>query len=461
MILKTKLIVGITCGLLFLQTCGGSRPAPPPPVEDFLTLADVSGRTSFTEDINKPEIRIINIRAKSFIKKNNRRNARKTALDIAANKAVDEMVRELLDVETYNNNYQDIEDYLSKNVYKYIEAQEVNNELAIYLDKFWGIHASFKINRQKVQVALQKDLRLINTSIKPLVTVIRRGLNLDLSGIGFDYRNIEDALTEQIEAEFNKRGLRAMNLHNALDSLRNNPAKRAALANISNEQFLNKIAGTRSEDVLLNTQLEKAEKAYDIGLSLLKQLARILVDVNITSVSKKNNNWIMTLRVSAKNIAVATGGTFANTNITVGRQGGPNSIDKGMLNELINDAYKKLEKKFIPQVLKEMSVIQVGGKKLIAYELIMKGFTSRDNKKIRKAVRKIHGDEFQYVDFDNTLSKANPPMTRFFVRFSGKSSDLGDMITDIMKDKGLESEDPIVARGLTDIVFVKEEDDDD
>jgi len=452
--LRRKLLAGIACGLLLLPACSLPESKPEPvAVEDFLTLADVTGRTSFRED--SPEIRVINIKSKAFIKRNDIRAAKQKAVENAALQAVDDMVLELLDAETYNQNYEKIDNYFSKNIDKYIETREVNGERKIFLDKFYGISASFKVNRQKVLVALQKDLRLINTSSSTLVTVITSKKNLDLSSFGFRFEDIEDALMNQIQTDLNQRGLRAMDFRNAVVSMQTDKTKRNQFSKISKEQFMAMISGSRAGDVLLQDQVKNAEDFYSTGLSLLKQLARVTVEVNILSVSKTNSSMVLNMGVTAKNISTATGGAFANSIIQVARRGGPNTDDSAMLTGLIKDAYSKMNSEFIPQVLKEMSTVEAGGNKLISYELVMNGFDGRETRNIRKAIERAENEQFRYIDFDNTLSKAKPSMTRIFVRFSGKASQLGDKVMDILDERRIDAEEPIVAPGLKDLVFVK------
>jgi hypothetical protein len=65
-----------------------------PKPENFLTLADLSGRVTLKED--SPGVRVIRIKAKAFIKRNDIRAAKTKAIEIASARAVDAMVRELL-----------------------------------------------------------------------------------------------------------------------------------------------------------------------------------------------------------------------------------------------------------------------------------------------------------------------------------------------------------------------------
>ena len=105
-----------------------------------------------------------------------------------------------------------------------------------------------------------------------------------------------------------------------------------------------------------------------------------------------------------------------------------------------------------------MSTIDVSGKKLVSYELLLKGFSSKENRSLRRAFEKSQNDSFRYIDYDNTFIKANPSMTRVFVRYAGKTSKLADEIMGIIEDRGFSSEEPIVSPGLTDLVFEKSPD---
>ena len=452
--IRRILIFGLACGSLILSACSGSSPElKSRSIENFLTLADVTGQTSFKED--SPEVKVINIKAKAFIKRNNIRQAKKLATEKAAKKAVDVMVRELLGAEAYNSNYEKIDNYFSKNIYKYINASEVNGERKIYIDKFYGISASFKVNRQKVLVALQKDLRLINTAASTLVTVITSSKNLDLSKMGFRFSDIEDSLMNQTQTDLNQRGLRAIDFRNAVVSMQTDKSKRNQFSKISKEQFMAMISGAKAGDAALQEQVKKAEKFYATGLSLLKQLAKVVVEVNILSVTKTGPNMVMNVGVTAKNISVGTGGAFANSTFTVARKGGSNSDNAAMIAGLIKDIYASMKEEFIPQVIKEMSTIETDGGKLAPYEVVLKGFSGRESRTIRKGIESTQNDSFRYVDHDNTLSKAIPSINIVFVRFAGKPSKLSDKIMNIMDDKKIDVEEPLVAPGLTDLVFSK------
>ncbi|HIB92872.1 MAG TPA: hypothetical protein EYO60_01030, partial [Candidatus Lambdaproteobacteria bacterium] len=144
---KTNHILSILLGLaLLLSGCAAKKAEPKP--ENFLTLADLTGRVTLKED--SPGVRVIRIKSKAFIKRNDIRAAKAKAMEIASAQAVDAMVRELLPDEDYNNNFADIEKYLSKNVQKYIVRSEVNDEKKIFGGKYYGLDTAHKVNRQKV-----------------------------------------------------------------------------------------------------------------------------------------------------------------------------------------------------------------------------------------------------------------------------------------------------------------------
>ena len=174
---KSNLIISTVIGLILLSGCAAKEVEPKP--ENFLTLADLTGRVTLKED--SPGVRVIRIKAKAFIKRNDIRAAKAKAMEVASAQAVDAMVRELLPDENYNNNFADIDAYLSKNVQKYIVSSEVNDEKKIFDGKYYGLDTAHKVNRQKVLVALQKDLKLINNSASTLVPVVTAKKNIDLS----------------------------------------------------------------------------------------------------------------------------------------------------------------------------------------------------------------------------------------------------------------------------------------
>ena len=445
-------IIAVIITSLPVSCSFGSKPAPITEA-NFLTLADVTGRPTLRED--SPDVRIINVKAKALIKKQDTLAAKRKAMENAAIIAVETMVRELMSAEDYNRRYEEIERYLSKNIDKYIVDREANGAKKIYLGKFYGVSATFKVNRQKVLVALQKDLRIIDASGSTLVTVVTSRKDLDLAAIGYRFSDIEDSLMNQIQTELNQRGLKALDFRNAVASLQADPKMKAAFSKVSKKQFMAMVAGSKAGDAALDKQMQDAEAFYATGLSILKKLAKVVVEVNIMSVSKTGNNMALNLNVTAKNISVGSGGAFANTIVQVARRAGPNTDDSAMLTGLIRDAYEDMNRSFIPQIIKEMSTIDVIGDKLVRYELVMKGYSGREFRNTRKLIENAQADNFRFINFDNSLKDAKPSINRVFVRYAGKTSKLADTILDLLDGANLSADEPIIAPGLTDLVFEK------
>ena len=451
---KINLILSIILGLaLLLSGCAAKKADPKP--ENFLTLADLTGRVTLKED--SPGVRVIRIKAKAFIKRNDIRAAKAKAIEVASAQAVDVMVRELLPDEDYNNNFEDIEQYLSKNIQKYIVSSEVNDEKKIFDGKYYGLDTAHKVNRQKVLVALQKDLKLINNSASTLVPVITSRKDIDLSKSGFTFRDLEDAMMNQIQTDLNQRGLRAMDFRNAVTSVQTDEKVKKQFAKISKEQFMAIVSGSPADRALLNTQIQNAEAFYTTGLSLLKQMAKVVVEVNIFAVSGNiKGDLALSLNVTAKNVSTGRGGAFANSVINVARRGGPSVIPSAMITGLVKDAYEDMQKEFIPQVIKEMSTISIGGKRLIAYELVLKDFGGAEVRKLRTKLKQSDSDEFRYISYDNSV----PTIVTIIVRHAGNVEDLADKVMIIFDSAGIKAKEPIVAPDLTDLVFVRIPDED-
>ena len=447
--LKLNLLLSFILGLALLFSGCAAKKAEPKP-ENFLTLADLSGRVNLKED--SPGVRVIRVKAKAFIKRNDIRAAKAKAMEIAGAQAVDEMVRELLADEDYNNKFADIEQYLSKNIQKYIVSSEVNDEKKIFGGKYYGIDSAHKVDRQKVLVALQKDLKLINNSASSLVVVITSKKDIDLSASGFTFKDIEESMMNQIQTDLNQRGLRAMDFRNAVTSAQTDEKLKEQFGKISKEQFMAIVSGSPADKALLNTQIQNAEEFYTTGLSLLRQLAKVVIEVNIFAVSGNIKGDIaLSLNVTAKNISTGRGGAFANSVINVARRGGPSVITSSMITGLVKDSYTDMQKEFVPQVIKEMSTISVGGNPLIAYELVLKDFKSKEARSLRTKLKQVESDDFRYISFDNSV----PTIVTIIVRHAGKSEDLGDKIMEIFDSKGINTKEPIVAPDLTDLVFVR------
>ena len=448
---KTTKLLSIIFGLIFfISGCADKQPAPQPKPEEFLTLADLSGKVTLRED--SPDVRVIRIKAKAFIKRNDISAAKAKATETAMTKAVAEMVRELLAQEDYNNNYEVIEKYLSSNIQKYVDKTEVNDEKKIFGGKYYGVDTAHKVNRQKVLVALQKDLKLINNSSSTLVPVITSKKNIDLSKSGFTFSDLEEALMNQIQTDLNQRGLRAMDFRNAVTSVQTDEKVKKKFAKISKEQFMAIVSGSPADKALLNTQVLNAEEFYTTGLSLLKLMAKVVVEVNIFALSGNvKGDMALSMNVTAKNVSTGRGGAFANSVINVARRGGPSVIPSAMITGLVKDAYAAMEEEFIPQVIKEMSTISVGGNRLIAYELVLKDFQSKEVRKLRSKLKQIESDDFRYVSYDNSL----PTIVTIIVRHSGKVEDLGDTVMELLDSAGINSKEPIVAPDLSDLVFIR------
>jgi len=446
---KLNLLLSFILGLALLFSGCAAKIAEPKP-ENFLTLADLSGRVNLKED--SPGVRVIRVKAKAFIKRNDIRAAKAKAIEIAGAQAVDEMVRELLADEDYNNKFADIEQYLSKNIQKYIVSSEVNDEKKIFGGRYYGIDSAHKVDRQKVLVALQKDLKLINNSASSLVVVITSKKDIDLSASGFTFKDIEESMMNQIQTDLNQRGLRAMDFRNAVTSAQTDEKLKEQFGKISKEQFMAIVSGSPADKALLNTQIQNAEEFYTTGLSLLRQLAKVVIEVNIFAVSGNIKGDIaLSLNVTAKNISTGRGGAFANSVINVARRGGPSVITSSMITGLVKDSYADMQKEFVPQVIKEMSTISVGGNPLKPYELVLKDFKSKEARSLRTKLKQVESDDFRYISFDNSV----PTIVTIIVRHAGKVEDLGDKIMEIFDSKGINTKEPIVAPDLTDLVFVR------
>ena len=451
---KLNLLLSFILGLALLFSGCAAKKADPKP-ENFLTLADLTGRVTLKED--SPGVRVIRVKAKAFIKRNDIRAAKAKAMEIAGAQAVDEMVRELLADEDYNNKFADIEQYLSKNIQKYIVSSEVNDEKKIFDGKYYGLDTAHKVNRQKVLVALQKDLKLINNSASTIVPVITSRKDIDLSKSGFTFRDLEDAMMNQIQTDLNQRGLRAMDFRNAVTSVQTDEKVKKQFAKISKEQFMAIVSGSPADRALLDPQIQDAEAFYTTGLSLLKQMAKVVVEVNIFAVSGNiKGDLALSLNVTAKNVSTGRGGAFANSVINVARRGGPSVIPSAMITGLVKDAYEDMQKEFIPQVIKEMSTISIGGKRLIAYELVLKDFGGAEVRKLRTKLKQSDSDEFRYISYDNSV----PTIVTIIVRHAGNVEDLADKVMIIFDSAGIKAKEPIVAPDLTDLVFVRIPDED-
>ena len=93
------IFLGLT---FFLNACFSPEPQKPKP-EEFLTLADLTGRVTLQED--SPDVRVLRVKNKAFIKRNDIRAAKAKAIENANIQAVDMMIQELIPPETYINKF--------------------------------------------------------------------------------------------------------------------------------------------------------------------------------------------------------------------------------------------------------------------------------------------------------------------------------------------------------------------
>jgi hypothetical protein len=181
-------------------------------------------------------------------------------------------------------------------------------------------------------------------------------------------------------------------------------------------------------------------------------MAKVVVEVNIFSVSGNVQGDIaLSLNVTAKNISTGRGGAFANSVVNVARRGGTNTIASAMITGLVKDSYADMESEFIPQVIKEMSTISVGGKRLTSYELVFRDFGSKEIRSLRRKLDQGQTDDFRYISYDNSV----PTIVTVRVRYSDSLERLADKIMILLDDSGINSKEPIVAPELTDLVFVR------
>jgi hypothetical protein len=88
---------------------------------------------------------------------------------------------------------------------------------------------------------------------------------------------------------------------------------------------------------------------------------------------------------------------------------------------------------------------------LIAYELVLKDFSSAEVRKLRTKLKQSGSDDFRYISYDNSV----PTIVTIIVRHAGNVEDLGDKIMEIFDSAGINAKEPIVAPELTDLVFVR------
>ena len=104
-----------------------------------------------------------------------------------------------------------------------------------------------------------------------------------------------------------------------------------------------------------------------------------------------------------------------------------------MITGLITDAYGDMTKEFIPQVIKEMSTISVGGNLLNSYDIVLKDFKSKEVRNLRRKLDQGQSDDFRYISYDNSV----PSIVTIRVRYSDKVERLADKVMGLLDDAGI------------------------
>jgi hypothetical protein len=246
-----------------------------------------------------------------------------------------------------------------------------------------------------------------------------------------------------------------MDYRNAITSMQNNEDAVREIATISKDQFMALLSDSNSDGNLLAEQIQLSDEFYESGINVLRQLAKVVIEVNIFAVSGNvQGDLALSLNVTAKNIASDRGGAFANTVINVSRRAGPNSVQSAMIAGLVQDAYQEMQQEFVPQVLKEMSTISIDRDALVAYDLVFRGFDKNDGGRLRRMIQDKEDKSFHYLSFDNSV----PSIISIRVRHAGRLEDLADRVMRMMDTNSFKVEEPIIAPDIRDLVFLRNND---
>ena len=120
-----------------------------------------------------------------------------------------------------------------------------------------------------------------------------------------------------------------------------------------------------------------------------------------------------------------------------------------MISELVLDAYGEMEGSFIPQVIREMSTVALSGEKLVSYELVLRDFESQEARRIRSKIEEGQDEGFRYISYDNSV----PSIVTLNVRYAGRMEKLADRVMGMIDNLGYPFKEPVVAPGLSDLVF--------
>ena len=91
----------------------------------------------------------------------------------------------------------------------------------------------------------------------------------------------------KIQTDLNQRGLRAMDFRNTVTSVQIDEKVKKEFAKIFKDRFMSIVSGSPADRALLDSQIQDAEAFYKTGLSLLKQVAKVVVEVNIFFCERK------------------------------------------------------------------------------------------------------------------------------------------------------------------------------
>ena len=131
MLNKNFVITTILILTILVSGCTAKKKEPKP--EEFLTLADLSGRVSLKED--SPGVRVIRIKSKAFIKRNDIRAAKAKAMEIMVTgrkfsfeEAKDmDLVHDIYDSMSLDEFRQDVLDYSGRFTLPFAAAKAIGN----------------------------------------------------------------------------------------------------------------------------------------------------------------------------------------------------------------------------------------------------------------------------------------------------------------------------------------------
>ena len=343
--------------------------------------------------------------------------------------ALDQVGRELLPPEIYNEQSEKIAKKLNARPQNYLIREEFTESRKL-LSGLYGVSGSFLVDKAKIVQLFQKNLRILDQGHNAIVVLVSSPADEKLANVDFKADDLQTSMVSAVEAKLNGAGFKAVNFQNVLVSLRQSKQLQSKTNQLKPDELFELASGKgdRSE-------------FYVKSMAHLKGMAKVIIRVQVLEVSFKNQTLAISANLSAVNISTPMGGTFASGREQVFWQGGVDAHPSAMMAAALGEMADKVERNFLPKVMSEMNAVDETPGKLTPYKVSLVGFDEDEVKDFTKALKESGDKKLMLGEKNLKQIDADPKLAELEIRYSGKASDFEGKIKAIAKDADLDLKD--------------------